>query len=369
MLSCVDDGDEGMNGPQSPDISIIIKALDEERCICAAIESALASLRGMSGEVILADSGSADRTVEYAARYPVRIVQLADPAQRCCGIGPQLGYQFARGRYIYILDGDMELDPEFIAIAVRTLEADPGLAGVAGLVEETSVENHQFRGRRMRGLEGRAGERRWLDMGGLYRRSALCSVGYMSNRNLRSCEEQELGLRLSARGWRMRRLPCRSVYHHGHTDTTLALQLKRMRSGYLYGPGQVLRSAFGTSYFWRAAGIHRHLLVTLALWLLLIAGILMLPLTNAALLCWAFAFGIVLTQRLYRYRSLRDALVDLGLWHMDAIALVLGLLRPAVDPMTPVPARLVFDGEAPRHPRPRPLPSASPSVVSASQDA
>lgn len=351
-----------------PEVSIIIKAFNEERRIRAAIESALAALNGIAGEVILADSGSTDRTVDLASRYPIRIVQLADPAQRCCGVGAQIGYQFARGKYVYILDGDMELSPDFIAIGVRALEADPALAGVAGLVEEMSAENLQFRGRRMRRLEGRAGECRWLDMGGLYRSAALSSVGYMSNRNLHSCEEQELGLRLSARGWRMRRLPCRSVRHHGHADATFALQLKRLRSGYLYGPGEVLRSALGAPYFWRALTIHRHLLLTLGLWLLLIAGILLLPVTGAVLLCWALASAVLLAQRMVRYRSLKDALVVMALWHMDAVALVLGFLRPAIDPMIPVAARLVRDGE----PLPAMLPRSAavpPSAAFLSQDA
>ncbi|MDR2877078.1 MAG: glycosyltransferase [Chromatiales bacterium] len=337
-----------MSASTQPEISIIIKALNEERHIRAAIESALAALRGMQGEIILADSGSTDRTVEIASNYCIRIVQLANPAQRCCGVGPQLGFQFARGKYIYILDGDMELNADFIGNAVRVLKSDPTLAGVAGLVEEASAENHHFRGRQMRGLEGRVGACRWLDMGGLYRRDALRSVGYMSNRNLYSCEEQELGLRLSARGWKMRRLSCRSVFHHGHTDPTFTLQLRRIRSGYLYGPGQVLRSALGTPYFWSAVAIHHHLIATLGLWLMLIAGILLLPVTHVMLMLWVLSFCALFAQRVYRYRSFSAACIDIVLWHVDAIALVLGALRPMVDPMTPVDTNLIFDGKVPQ---------------------
>ena len=51
-----------------PAVSIIIKALNEERYIATAIESALIALAGLDGEVILADSGSSDRTIaDYAA--------------------------------------------------------------------------------------------------------------------------------------------------------------------------------------------------------------------------------------------------------------------------------------------------------------
>ena len=90
-------------------VSVIIKALNEEKRIAAAIESALHAIRTVGGEVILADSFSTDRTVEIAQAYPIRIVQLAHPEDRRCGVGPQLGYQHSRGEFVYILDGDMEM--------------------------------------------------------------------------------------------------------------------------------------------------------------------------------------------------------------------------------------------------------------------
>ena len=60
-----------------PLVSIIIKALNEERRIALAIESALAALSGIDGEVILADGGSTDRTLEIAREYPIVIVGAA----------------------------------------------------------------------------------------------------------------------------------------------------------------------------------------------------------------------------------------------------------------------------------------------------
>ena len=90
-------------------VSVVIKALNEESGIEATIESALRAVSKVSGEVVLADSCSTDRTVELAMKYPVRIVQLANASERCCGIGPQLGYQHSSGEFIYLIDGDMQL--------------------------------------------------------------------------------------------------------------------------------------------------------------------------------------------------------------------------------------------------------------------
>lgn len=324
-------------------VSIIIKTLDEEARIAACIESALEGLGDLPGEVIVADSGSTDSTVDIALTFPVRVVQLADPSLACCGAGPQLGYQLAQGDYVYILDGDMCLDPFFIERALLALSADPALGGVAGLVEEACAENLQFRGRRDRGAERRAGSCRWLDMGGLYRREAIDSVGHFSNAGFRSCEEQELGLRLGARGWRMRRLSWPAVRHHGHAGSTLALQRRRLRSGYLEGPGQMLRASLGAPWARDALVTHRHLLITLGLWLMLLVGLLALPFTRLPLLAWAAGLGILLTNRIIRYRSLGDALAVLGLWHIDALAMVRGFLRRGRDPSEPLPMRILRD--------------------------
>src|SRR5450432_3888709 len=178
--------------PLAPRISVVIKALNEERHIAASISSALAALCSLDGEVILADSGSTDRTVEIARQYPITIAQLKDPAERRCGVGPQLGYQLARGEFVYILDGDMELDPSFLIAALAAMDADSKLGGVGGLVEEESDANYEFRGRKRRGAERVVHDCEWLDMGGLYRAAALREVGYFSNRNLHAYEELDL---------------------------------------------------------------------------------------------------------------------------------------------------------------------------------
>ena len=79
------------NTPAPCLVSVVIKALNEEAGIVATIESALRAASKVGGEVVLADSCSTDRTVELAMKYPVRIVQLANASERCCGVGPQIG--------------------------------------------------------------------------------------------------------------------------------------------------------------------------------------------------------------------------------------------------------------------------------------
>lgn len=329
-----------------PRVSILIKALNEEARIAACIESALAASARVCGEVILADSGSTDGTLAIAARYPIAIVQLATPAERRCGVGPQLGYQFADADLIYVLDGDMELDARFLETAIDALEQDPALAGVAGLVEELSEGNLQFRRRKTTNFEGTPGDWTWLNMGGLYRRAALRSVDYLSDRNLFAHEEQDLGLRLTAAGWKLRRLPMRSIRHHGHTEPSLALLRKRWQSGYLFGAGQILRSSLGKPGFASVLGVQKHLVLTIALWLLLGAGLAALPWNAAILMFWLAVMLLITAQRIVRFRSLRDGLQCLLIWQVNAVALIIGFLLPRTDPLVPIEAAVVADRRA-----------------------
>ncbi len=125
-------------------MSIVIKALNEEKRIVAAVESALTAVRMVGGEVVLADSCSSDRTVALASAYPIRIVQLARADERCCGVGPQLGYQHSVGEFVYILDGDMEMLPGFLPEALAFMQARPDVAGVGGQVVEMNTSSLEY---------------------------------------------------------------------------------------------------------------------------------------------------------------------------------------------------------------------------------
>ena len=131
-------------------VSVIIKALNEQARIALAVETALAAVAAVGGEVVLADSGSTDRTVEIACAYPIRIVQLMDPRERCCGIGPQLGFQHSRGEFVYLMDGDMALESGFLGQALAFLAQHPEIAGVGGRVTEQNQDSLEYRERQAR---------------------------------------------------------------------------------------------------------------------------------------------------------------------------------------------------------------------------
>lgn len=322
-------------------LTIGIKALNEERHIAASLESALAAVAKLGGEVILADSGSADRTVEIAQAYgAVRIVQLADVAMRSCGTGAQLAFQHAQGDYFYLLDGDMVLQPGFIEQGIAFLESHPGHAAVGGRVREAQTDSIEFelraRNDRVKG-SAVAGDVDRLDCGGLYRASAIRELGWFADRNLHAFEEFELGARLVARGWQLARIDVPAVDHHGHTMSGYRLMWRRLQTGYAGGPGEVVRAALGKPHFGvilRRFSQLRHAAIVVGWWLALLA-----LLASGQWLALAVVLAMPLAFLSIRRGGLRLGLYSLATWNVIAIGLIMGLFRHRLPPMQPIPAR------------------------------
>lgn len=309
-------------------VTVGIKALNEEAHIAESLASACAAVAPFGGEVILADSGSTDRTIEIARRFPVRILQLADPAQKSCGTGAQLAFQEARGEFFYLLDGDMVLKPEFIAEGVAFLRANSAFAAVGGRVREANTQSIEFELRAQSDkVKGSAvsGEVDRLDCGGLYRVEAIRSVGHFADRNLHAFEEFELGARLRARGWKLARIACDAVDHYGHAVAGYTLMLRRLRTGYAGGPGEVVRAALGRPHWQqvlRDFAQLRYGFVIWAWWLLLLTS-----LASGRWLVLLIVAALPVAYFGWRRGGLRLGLYSLATWNVNAIGLVQGFLR------------------------------------------
>lgn len=318
-----------------PTVSVIIKALNEEKHIAFAIESALIALDGINGEVILADGASSDRTVEIAQQYPIKIVRLNNIRDRSCGAGAQLGYQYSRGNYVCLIDGDMRLHKAFLSAAITYLEENPSVAGVGGIIVEQETTNLEFAQRSGRQDRNRLpGPVPCLYCSGMYRRSAIESVGYLTDRNLHAGEELDLGARLHARGWTLARMAIPSVDHHGHPGSAYRLLLSRMTTRLSLGMGETLRAAIGRRHFWFIIRNDRNLCLCLlvAVWWLMIAasplviGGLLSALVAAALLLFPIAVMSV------RWRSVHHGLYCIAAWNTYALSFFPGIMRHRVSP-------------------------------------
>jgi glycosyltransferase involved in cell wall biosynthesis len=328
-------------------VSVVIKALNEENNISRAVESSLKAVAPWGGEVIVADSGSADRTVEIAAAFPITVVQLGNPGERCCGVSPQLGYQHSRGEYVYLLDGDMDLDATFLARAMKLLDSDPGVAGVGGYIREARIANFEFEHRSRRLVAGRLAhpaEVRHLAGGGLYRRAAIEEVYYLSDRNLHSNEEYDLGVRLRSKGWRLIRLEDHAADHYGYSFGSYRLLFHRAKSGYILGSGEVLRAAIDGGYLAKVLHELRPIRAygfAIASWFAILLSLLLTwNWTWSLSLLFASCVLPILGMALRR-RSINRGIYSVLVWHVQGFGLVRGVLRRRRSPTEMISSRVV----------------------------
>ena len=92
-----------------PEVSIVMPCLNEARTLATCIKAAQLFLKeySISGEVIVADNGSTDGSVEIARNLNARVVRAT-----VCGYGAALaaGINAAKGKYVIMGDSDQSYD-------------------------------------------------------------------------------------------------------------------------------------------------------------------------------------------------------------------------------------------------------------------
>lgn len=317
-------------------VSIIIKALNEQDNIERVLKSALSAASEVNGEVILADSLSTDGTVEIAKKFPVKIVQLTNSNERCCGIGAQLGYQYAQGEFIYVLDADMEIEVEFLRQALALMVTNHNLAGIGGILQEMHLDNLEFQARVQRApADMQAGDVNHLSGGGLYRRSAIDEIGYLTNRNLHSYEEFELGIRLRAAGWRLVRLPINSVKHYGHTIPAYRLLQKRWKSRYSQGLGELISASVGKAHMpllMREMTDIKLYVAVMFWWLSLLTIFVLVRPWSVMMVLFISLLALPFIAMVIKKRNFPLGVYSVVAWQYLSAGMMLGLMRKQINP-------------------------------------
>lgn len=106
------------HGGEALDLSIVMPCLNESETLASCIQKAMGSLARLAlrGEVVIADNGSTDGSIELAQRHGARVVNVPEK-----GYGSALrgGIEAAHGRWILMGDSDDSYDfsriEEFVA--------------------------------------------------------------------------------------------------------------------------------------------------------------------------------------------------------------------------------------------------------------
>jgi hypothetical protein len=193
-----------------------------------------------------------------------------------------------------------------------------------------------------------------LDGGGVYRRAAIESVGYLTDRNMHGCEELELGTRLVSRGWKLARLPLPDVDHHGHSGSAYRLLWRRLTGRVCFANGEVVRAALGRDRFLTVLRRQKRDLILLASicgwWLSLLAAPMLLN-GWAAVFAIAMLVAFPVAAMAVRFRSIALGLYSVAAWQVFAIGFWPGLLRRRIPPTEWIASRVVQDPRDAHQPR------------------
>ncbi|MEM1043329.1 MAG: glycosyltransferase family 2 protein [Bacteroidota bacterium] len=190
-------------------------------------------------EIVLADNASTDGSADWVAEaFPsVRVVRHPENWFFCRGNNEAVPH--TTGRYVCLLNNDVEVPPGWLTPLVEAMESDSGVAAVQPKLlqyhDRTRFEYaggsggfldryaYPFaRGRLFTTLEQDAGQYDdardifWATGAALLlRRAALDEVGLLDERFVMHQEEVDLCWRLWRAGWRVRVEPRSAVYHIG----------------------------------------------------------------------------------------------------------------------------------------------------------
>jgi GT2 family glycosyltransferase len=227
--------------PIRPDLSVVMVTHNGCDLALRTLRSVRASLDRASAQWIVVDSASSDGTPE-AIESEFEDVEVLRVANRGFAAGNNAGMKRARGRYVLLLNPDVEVREGTLGDLVAALDSRPAV-GIASVMQVDGTGGLQLSMRRfpspLRDLGEALFAARWPLLRTIqelevrperYRREAsadwlvgafLCaraeavsSIGPMDERFFLYSEEIDWCLRARQAGWDVRHLPLMTVTHH-----------------------------------------------------------------------------------------------------------------------------------------------------------
>jgi N-acetylglucosaminyl-diphospho-decaprenol L-rhamnosyltransferase len=267
-----------------PDLSIIVVTHNGRKKALETLDSAAAAQGWLDVEWLVVDAGSTDGTPEaIAGAFPD--VRLFPRENRGFAASNNVALREARGRYVLLLNPDVEFRHGSLAELVAAMDARPEI-GLASVIQSDADGNPLPSIRRFpsparslgealfadkwpvgrglqervmsRGRYQRAGTADWLVGAFLIaRREAVEAVGPLDERFFLYSEECDWCYRFWQAGWQVEHLPNLTVVHHCGDGSSGALMAQLTHSRILFADKHYGRiKAFGV----RAGHVLRHAL-------------------------------------------------------------------------------------------------------------
>jgi GT2 family glycosyltransferase len=207
------------------------------------LRQCLTSLSGAS-TVIYVDSGSTDRSTQWAREHGVDVIDLDMRVPFTAARARNAGFRRLQSAacglaYVQFLDGDCELDRSWPQTALSFLDSHPDVAAVIGRLREREPERSVYNWLCDNEWDGPTGEAQACGGIAMIRIAALESVGGFRD-DLIAGEEPELCVRLRAMGWRIWRLEAEMALHDAAITEFLQWWRRTTRGGYGFAQGAYL---------------------------------------------------------------------------------------------------------------------------------
>lgn len=144
------------------DLSILIVTWNSERWIDRCLRSIPAACAGLEYEIVVHDNASADRTLSIVGTTPAQV--LRSKTNDGFAAGTNRAVDAAKGRYLFLLNPDCELEPRALTLLFEFLESHPKAAAAAPLlIDESGHSQRHFQLRRLPTLGNLAAQVLLLD--------------------------------------------------------------------------------------------------------------------------------------------------------------------------------------------------------------
>ncbi|MFC1667400.1 glycosyltransferase [Candidatus Omnitrophota bacterium] len=325
-------------------LSIVIPCKNEEKNIARCLKSIVKGVKNIkkNTEIILVDSFSSDKTIEITKDFPVNIIQLKSNWLHSPSAARYLGCLNVKGKYIFIIDADMELHTGFLEKAIDFMEKDNKIAGLAGMGDEFYKE-----GGRLNDLYKRKNKLQEVDfLGGaaLYRKTSLDKIGYF-NPYLQGEEEFELAQRLKETGFKLFSLPYRMTTHYA--SRSMEDFLTRAKNGLFFGIGQMLRLSIKKGKFWSTLLRFKLLDIFIGFIIVLTGSLIYVFLSKnmAFLILEAIVSLLFYLSLCFIKRSLKQGTLSIVKWILINVNIIIGFIKSPKNPNTyPRDVRVIRKG-------------------------